>query len=296
MLKYILNFVLMVASVVQALPNPTSLNASKIIVFADLHADVARFKDILRDASIFDADLSKWLAPPNTTIVQLGDQIDPKPEDANDINDKHHFAMIQFTDKLRYQADKNGCSFISLIGNHELYNIDRIRKKSYLRNIISQRPVILQLGEYIFCHGGLTLQHYQILQYYNKSLSFVNNVWYKYVQEYAMSSLEMHILNSLILDTQNSILFTRVQDTRSNVNTLFAQLQVQNMFVGHTAFDYIHVKDNIWYLDLYLKDAFDNEMYSYIIIEDEYIMIKQFDYDYDLIPSFEASILNLFKS
>jgi hypothetical protein len=252
------------------------LNASKIIVLADLHADVPRFREILQYTNILDT-FGEWTAPPNTVIVQLGDQIDPKSPDASDINDKHHFAMIYFTDNLEKLASKNNCSFISLIGNHESYNINRIRKKDSLKSIISHRPVIFQIGEYIFCHGGLKLEKYKLLQYYDKPLSFVNDVWYRYVQSEQLTAIETIVLNELILDTDNSILFTRIQDTRSDVNKLFELLNVDNMFVGHTAFDYIHVKDRIWYLDLYLKDAFDSKMYSYICIEDHYIMIKQLE-------------------
>jgi hypothetical protein len=255
---------------------PTNLNASKIVVIADLHADVPRFREILQYANILDT-FGEWIAPPDTVIVQLGDQIDPKPPDASDINDKHHFAMIYFTDNLGKLANKNNCSFISLIGNHELYNIERIRRKESLKSIISHRPIIYQIGEYIFCHGGLKLQKYKLLQYYDKPLSFVNDVWYKYVQSIKLTEIETTILNELILDTDNSILFTRIQDTRTDVNKLFELLNVENMFVGHTAFDYIHVKDRIWYLDLYLKDAFDDKIYSYICIEDDYIMIKQLE-------------------
>lgn len=252
---------------------PVFPNSSRIIVIADVHADIIRFKDILRDAQVLD-DEDRWIAQPNTIVVQLGDQIDPKAPDASDIDDEHHFKMIYFTEDLKQLAQKHQCDFISVIGNHELYNIDKIRKKDKLRDIIASRPVLVRLNEYIFCHGGFKAKHYSLLQFYDKSATDINDIWTKFVNKEPLLPSEEMLLNNLILDTENSILFTRIPNTKEDIDKLFSSLNVDYMFVGHTAFQYIHLKDKVWYLDLYLKDAFDNMIYSYLVIDGGNIMIK----------------------
>jgi hypothetical protein len=248
--------------------------ASRIVVIADVHADLQRFKSILRDASILDMN-DKWIAEPNTLVIQLGDQIDPKAND--DIDDKHHFKMIYFTNSLQKLATTNNGQFISLIGNHELYNIAKIKDKHYLRDIIAHRPVILQSNKYIFCHGGFKKLHYYMLDIYNKTLDDVNNIWTKYVYDIPLTMTEDILLNYLILDTENSILFTRLPDTKEDADKLCNLLDINYMFVGHTTVQSITLKNKVWFLDIYLKDAFDKQIYSYIVIKDDAIEVKQLD-------------------
>lgn len=242
---------------------------SKMVIIADIHGDIYRFKNILQDANIIDKQ-NNWIAT-NTTVIQLGDQIDPKPIDINDISAKHHFAMIYFTDMLAQLATEKGSKFISLIGNHELMNIDKIRGKKQLRDIISRRPIMLNIDNYLFCHGGFKQEHYYMLQFYDRTIDDINNIWYKYVYDIPLAYTEKIMLNALILDTTNSILYTRTND----IGPFLPLMDIKYMFVGHTIYNSIHVKDNIWYLDLLLKDAFDKGIYNYIIIEDNDIYIKQ---------------------
>lgn len=254
-------------------PTPTTLitNASRIVVIADLHADIFRFETILRDANILDIK-GKWIAEPNTVVIQLGDQIDPK--DVDDIDDRHHFKMIYFTNNLQKMAAANKGQIISLIGNHELYNIDNIKKKQQLREIIASRPVLLQTDKYIFCHGGFKKQHYFLLDIYNNTISGINEIWTKYVCDIPLTLNEEMLLRHLILDTQNSILFTRMPDTKADQDSLFQLVDIDYMFVGHSTSDTVTLKNKVWYLDLYLKDAFDNHGYSYIVIVNDTIRVK----------------------
>jgi hypothetical protein len=267
-MKRILLFLLAICSTV------VSISPSKIVVIADVHSDIHRFKQILQDAHIIDKK-DHWIAPPNTFVVQLGDQIDPKLPDKDDISDNHHYKMIYFTDNLQKSAQANSSNFISMIGNHELMNLEKIKTKSKLRDIIALRPIVhFDIDKYLFCHGGFKKRHYYILHIYNKTLRDLNTIWYKYVYDMSLTLTEEVILNNLILDTENSILYTRTQDTNRDINMLFNLIDVDYMFVGHTVYDSIRLKDKIWYLDLYLKDAFDNSRYNYIVIENGNIIVK----------------------
>lgn len=246
---------------------------SFIYIFADLHADINRFKNILINENIIDP-YNNWIAQPNTTIIQLGDQIDPKEADIFDINDHHHFRMIYFTENLKKMANDNGCEFISLVGNHELYNIHKIKNKHLLQSIIANRPIIYKKDEYIFCHGGFKLYHYYLLNIYNKTIDDINLIWFKYVYDMPLKYDENIILHKLIIDPENSILFTRTVDKKDDVYKLFNILHISNIFVGHTEVTSLTIKNNVWFLDLFLKDAFDNINYNYILIDNDNIIIK----------------------
>ena len=74
----------------------------RIVVIGDIHGDIKRFKNILIDAELINNDL-EWVAqPPETIVVQVGDQIDsanrnpdiPDWEVLDDVN------MLYFTNSL----------------------------------------------------------------------------------------------------------------------------------------------------------------------------------------------------
>jgi hypothetical protein len=258
--------------------NPiNSLVSNKIIVIADIHADINRFKEILKDAKVLDYN-DNWIALKNTTIIQLGDQIDPKTIDNKDIDDTHHFSMIYYTNNLQKLAEDNGSKFISLIGNHELMNLQKIKRKTKLRNIIAKRPIIYFLQNYAFCHAGFKQKHFYILNTFNKTVDDLGRIWYNYVYDMSLSTEEEIILNNLILDTTDSILYTRIPDNKDDINKLFKLLNLDYLFVGHSETNFIHSKNKIWYLDLQLKLAFDANTYNYIIIDNDDITVKALEY------------------
>ena len=96
----------------------------RIIIIGDIHGDIRRFKNILVKANIINNNL-EWIAnPPETIILQLGDQIDSM----NRMNNTEwevlkDYEMIYFTEHLNIIARAKGGYCISLIGNHELMNI-----------------------------------------------------------------------------------------------------------------------------------------------------------------------------
>jgi len=249
-------------------------NISRIIVIADVHADYNRFNSILKNAKILDKN-DNWIAENNTLIVQLGDQIDRKEIDKNDISNKHHFKITHYTDYLKKIAIDYNSNFVSVIGNHELMNIDKIRNKLDIREIIANRPVLFRINNYIFCHGGFTKFHYEILKSLKMNIDDINNIWRKYVMNYSLSNDEKKLLNSLILDTINSILYIRQElDTKE----LLHELDIEYMFVGHSETENIYLKNKVWYLDQMLKNAFDNRNYNYLEIVNNSISVKSLEY------------------
>ena len=106
---------------------------SRLIAIGDIHGDLMYLKRTLIVAKVIDLN-DKWIGG-STWVVQLGDQIDrcrPNEEDykngmcnkpgtvENDEDDMH---VIDYIDKLAFQALINGGRIINLLGNHEINNI-----------------------------------------------------------------------------------------------------------------------------------------------------------------------------
>jgi hypothetical protein len=252
-------------------------NISRVVIIADIHSDLTRFKAILQNAKVIDAN-DNWIAEKNTLLVQLGDQIDRKHIDADDISNKHHFLLTRYTDNLQKLALQKGSDFISLIGNHELMNIGKIKNKLDIRYIIGRRPVVSIVDNYLFCHGGFHLEHYKLLQSFHKNIGDLNEIWYKYVYDINLTSDETFLLNALILDTENSILYTRKTADMYDTNILFNHLDLEYMFVGHSETENIYLKNKVWHLDQVLRSAFDDRIYTYMTIVDGNMTINSLQY------------------
>jgi len=251
-------------------------NISKVFVIADVHGDIKRFQYILQEGKIID-QFGSWIAEPNTVVIQLGDQIDPKKEDNNIIDINHHFDMIYYTDILEKKAIDHNCSFISLIGNHEHMNIDKIRKKKALADIIANRPIVVKVNDNIFCHASVKQHHLDVLRMNGKSWDNINMLWHKFVKNSSITEDERNIIQKLILD-EDSIIYTKIPDNKLDVIRVLNYFDAQYMFVGHLISKHIHVNNRIWYLDQLLSVAFAHKSYTYITIYDDDIKINTLKY------------------
>jgi hypothetical protein len=113
---------------------PTVLPPVKrIIAIGDIHGDLNLAMRSFKLAKLID-DNFNWIAnPPSTVVIQVGDQVDscrPIPG----INDCHNqrqpndkaedLAVINFFDQMHAKASAHGGAVYSLLGNHELMNVD----------------------------------------------------------------------------------------------------------------------------------------------------------------------------
>lgn len=111
---------------------PTVLPAVKrLIAIGDIHGDLKLAIRSFKLANLID-DKFNWIAdPPNTVVVQVGDQVDScRPiknefechekkypnDEANDMN------IIDFFNDIHQKAKAVGGAVYSLLGNHELMN------------------------------------------------------------------------------------------------------------------------------------------------------------------------------
>lgn len=159
----------------------------RVIAIGDLHGDLEATRKALRLAGVIDAD-DRWTGG-TTTVVQTGDQLD-RGDDEKEI--------IDLLEALRPQAEAAGGQLIVLNGNHELMNVAGDLRyvtaggfedfKSYgpavtddptlarlpeaLRGravafrpggpyalILARRPLIAQVGDTLFAHGGVLPHH-----------------------------------------------------------------------------------------------------------------------------------------
>lgn len=113
---------------------PTILPAVKrIIVLGDIHGDLRLAIQSFKLAKLIDDKLN-WIAnPPDTVVVQVGDQIDscrfvPKSNECQkekkpgDIAED--LAVLNFFNHMDFLAKKSGGAVYSLLGNHELMNVE----------------------------------------------------------------------------------------------------------------------------------------------------------------------------
>jgi len=264
----------------------------RIIVIGDVHGDIRRFKNILVHAKIINNDL-EWIAePPDTIIIQLGDQIDSlnraTTEDWEVLKD---YEMIYFTDNLNLIARAKGGYCISLIGNHELMNVigdfsyvsknsssdirqQLFKPKGSLALILAKRPLIFKIGDLIFCHAKLDIEHLNVLKKYNKDIFYINQIWKNYLENEKINIEDKEIIDSVIIGP-SGLLWNRKENDKNITSILFKELGISYMFLGHTSYDKIIIKDNqIWYCDTGLSRAFGKTNYQYLDIRKNIINIE----------------------
>ena len=264
----------------------------RIIVIGDIHGDIRRFKNILIDAKIINNDL-EWIAnPPETIILQLGDQIDSlnrtTTENWEVLKD---YEMIYFTENLNMIARSKGGYCISLIGNHELMNIigdfsyvsensksdlrkNLFKPKGSLALILAKRPLVFKIGDLLFCHAKLDIHHLNLLKKYNKDITYINTIWKNYLENEKINIEDKDIIDNVIIGP-TGILWNRNNNNKIETSELFKELNITYMFLGHTSYDKILIKDNqIWYCDTGISRAFGKNEYQYLDIIDININIK----------------------
>jgi hypothetical protein len=273
---------------------------SRIVVIGDIHGDIRRFKDILIDAKVINKDIV-WIAdPPNTIVVQMGDQVDsinrdPTLEDWEVLPDVE---MIYFTNLLNKMALSKGGRVISLIGNHELMNIignysyvsrnslnnnnnnrsDLFKPGGSLSAILSQRPIIVKIGGFLFCHAGLTQDHLNILKKYDKDVSYINTIWKNFIKTNAILLEDKEIFENIILGN-DGILWTRDLNDAEGVMKMLDSIDCLYMFVGHTVVEHVKlINHRIWYTDTGISRSFGNTAFQYIDIVDNNLSIKNVSY------------------
>lgn len=272
-------------------------NCDRLVIIGDIHGDIKRLKTILIDAKIINNNI-EWIAePPNTVVVQMGDQVDSlnRDESIAEWEVLDDVEVIYFTNLLDKFAQSKGGRFISIIGNHEFMNVignysyvsnksmannenkrrELFKAKGVLSPILSKRPIVLKIGELFFCHAGLTTKHLELLKKYDKDISYINRIWKNFVLHGNVLKEDKELFDNILLD-YNGILWTRELDNQNDLNEMLKSINCTFMFVGHTVMDGIKFYNNkVWYTDTGISRAFGNNKYQYMEIIKYHIHIKE---------------------
>lgn len=271
-------------------------HAPRILVLGDIHGDVGRLMRMLYGLQVVTPNF-EWVAdPPNTVIVQLGDQIDSASRgNAEKWETLPDLEVLQMMDRLDTLARPHGGRVISLLGNHELMNVlgdftyvspesmaatgdtrrERFTPGGDLALKLSRRNVVVRIGEHLFCHGGILPRHLHLV---DGNLHRINAVCRKFLRGTPLAPEEGRILQDVILG-ESGILWTRVylmyaannpEAMDTLLNSVLGALQCKAVYVGHNTVPQIVPisQGRCWFVDATFSRAYPDAKMSCLEITD----------------------------
>lgn len=251
----------------------------RIIAIGDLHGDFKALLSVLKKTGLINSS-NKWIGR-NTYLVQLGDQVDSLCRD-NDciLNDPEELKIMLYLNKLDKEARVQKGRVISLIGNHEMMNMqgdfryaskvdlkimggnkgreNLFKPGGKLARVLSKtRLAVLKIGDYIFVHGGFLPRHTK----YN--FDQINGLAKRFM-------LGEHKLENTrafydLFEGPHGILWTRSCSSdhprRDQIKKVINLLGIKAMVVGHSVQDQginSIVGGRVWRIDTGMSRAFGN--------------------------------------
>ena len=264
---------------------------SKVIAIGDIHADFNALLLALFTCDVIDSE-GRWSGG-NTTVVQVGDQIDGKVDGGQvRFTDMNELKVIQYVEHLQRQAHDQGGNVISLLGNHELRSSSRKYFDTYYSccvnphdesfgdkntrqkllaaggliatRVFSKRPVVVNIGKLVFSHadiGAFSPENNGVFRTYStpSTLSFqftfdgLNNASFNYLQKKALTKTTMEQNNALLFHDSGP-LYSRHLCTTPLMNVVKGRY----IFIaGHTTVDTISTNENqnVWCTDTKMSEA-----------------------------------------
>lgn len=257
----------------------------RIIVIGDLHGDIAMLCSCLYMTKIINTNM-EWIAePPNTIVVQIGDQLDSLSRDVEEKWEKlDDLQLLRFTDKLDEIARKKGGRFISMIGNHEMMNIigdftyvssysleksggvqgriAKLKPGGEYAELLAKRYIVLKLGSLLFCHAGILPVHINSVK---GDLDKINQLYRDFILDKPITPDDGNLLSFLTM-RMSSILWNRhyvTKHTQESSNMLDYVLEKTNsiaMIIGHNTLEHITslYNNKLWVTDIGLSRSFSN--------------------------------------
>lgn len=211
--------------------------ASSVVAVGDLHGDLEQTRKVLRLAGAIDAN-DHWSGG-KLVLVQTGDEIDRGDDDR---------AVLDLIERLKHEAKAAGGAVIALSGNHELMNVTQdfryvsegsvsafesaggrlaaFRPGGPYARMLAERPVVVQVGDTVFVHGGVLEKHV------NYGLSRINDE----VRAFMLG--ERPDLTPVVA-AEDSPVWTRVysgvpEPACEELTRVLTALKAKRMVVGHT--------------------------------------------------------------
>jgi hypothetical protein len=242
-------------------------NKSRIVAIGDIHGDLLVLLAVLYMMGVIDLN-GNWIGG-STIVVQCGDLLDrsgrPNLSISTTPNFREEVDIMQYLHALDRQARKSGGGrVLSLLGNHEASNIYMTNEYSMymlyqdsnqvsgwggLRNkqrlfrpggmmakwMSNHTPIILQVGKFLFVHGGYKEQQQQqqsasqIAQQTSKALRDGNEL--------------SEIAKFILTDRSGSCPLDSKWD---------------GLVIGHTVASEVKgtCQNRVWYVDVAMSEAF----------------------------------------
>lgn len=265
---------------------------NRILVLGDIHGDFTMLIHLLRKGKVINKK-NEWTGK-DTVIVQVGDQIDScRPNRPGDCllknytkNDKaEDVKILKFMTELHSKAEKYGGAVYSLVGNHELMNVDgdmnyvsyenmkefggeygrqmAFKPGNEMANYLAcTRKMALIIGSNIFVHGGFEPE---LVSRYN--IDDINKLMALYLLDELKNPQNFR---EDFMIKSNSPLWTRtfgnINMSNSECERLMRPLQdvykVGRIYVGHTPQLETGINNvcdgRVWRTDVGVSNAFDN--------------------------------------
>ena len=165
------------------------MSVNRVISIGDIHGDFTIFKRLLYMCKVIDIS-GNWIGG-STHVIQMGDTMDGKRPgikmNKTYMQESGELEIILYILILDSQAKLKGGRVISILGNHELYSYYfKTDNKDYIRDYVKKadidvfkyhgldrekfllpgkeggklfgrtRPMVIQIGEFLFIHGSIT--------------------------------------------------------------------------------------------------------------------------------------------
>jgi len=165
------------------------MSVNRVISIGDIHGDFTIFKRLLYMCKVIDKN-GNWIGG-STHVIQMGDTMDGKRPgikmNKTYMQESGELEIILYILILDSQAKLKGGRVISILGNHELYSYYfKNDNKEYTRDYVKKadievfkyhgldrekfllpgkeggklfgrtRPMVIQIGEFLFIHGSIT--------------------------------------------------------------------------------------------------------------------------------------------
>ena len=280
----------------------------RVIVIGDLHADYKKTIELFTKIKLIKNINNKYIwdaKPPNTVVVQLGDQLDGGGRGTGESYGE--LEIIKFMEDIHTQAFLKGGGVYSLIGNHEIMNLlgdfryasnkdidiqggEELRKQLFkpggdLFNKLScTRNVILQIGSFLFTHAGIVPENLKNVKDSKKFINKINYLMRQFLQ--GKKDQNDSEIKKYFLEKDTSIIWNRHYGNEhpncSEVEEVIKTLNIGSMIVGHTVQNKINSKCNskLFRVDVGISGIFDNDInMSVLEILDDGIKLPRNDFN-----------------
>lgn len=266
----------------------------RVVVIGDVHGDLGRLTECLYATNVLNQN-GEWIAdPPNTIVVQLGDQVDSRSRSGpeGDWEKVPDTEVLVFMDRIDRAARIKGGRVISLIGNHEIMNVmgdftyvsdksrtplraAQFRPDGRFAQLLAKRCVTVKIGSLLFVHAGLLPRHVTDV---NGDLHVYNVVMRRYLSGEALGVHEMELLDRNVVG-QDGMLWTRMYaDASGNellvdnmISVVLERMGCKLMCTGHNTVQSITgvSRGRLWFVDTGLSRSYSTEAFQVLEILDD---------------------------